>query len=218
MAPATCTTPAGSLAGFLLDIIIRDASDNRQSLDAVMRETYGGTFKKGKGFGAAEWWGAVRRAAGGRSFDGFNDRYIDGREPFPYDTVLPLAGLRLVTDSMRSARLGINTSTDSTGTRVMAVAPDGAAGAAGVQAGDILLALGDIAITGEPSFQQFRATYGDKDGASLPIRVRRGDQELTLTGTVRLVVLTQQRLVLDPDASAKAQRIRHGIFTGSTGN
>ncbi|MBK6781913.1 MAG: hypothetical protein IPG75_20595 [Gemmatimonadetes bacterium] len=52
--------------------------------------------------------------------------------------------------------------------------------------------------------EPFRATYGDKDGASLPIRVRRGDQELTLTGTVRLVVLTQQRLVLDPDASAKA--------------
>ena len=210
--------PKGSLAGFLLDILIRDASDNRQSLDAVMREVYGGTYKQGKGFGAAEWWGAVRRAAGGRAFDGFNDRYIDGREPFPYDTVLPLAGLRLVTDSMRSARLGINTTTDSTGTRITMVAPDGAAAAAGVQAGDLLLALGDIAVTGEPSFQQFRATYGDKDGASLPIRVRRGDQELTLAGTVRLVVLTQERLVLDPAASAKAQRIRHGIFTGTAGN
>ena len=176
------------------------------------------TYKKGKGFGAAEWWGAVRRAAGGRSFEAFNDRYIDGREPFPYDTVLPLAGLKLVTDSMRSARLGINTTTDSTGTRVTMVAPDGAAAAAGVQAGDLLLALGDIAITGEPSFQQFRATYGNQDGASLPIRVRRGDQELTLAGTVRLVVLTQQRLVLDPNASAKAQRIRHGIFSGTTGS
>ena len=62
------------------------------------------------------------------------------------------------------------------------------------------------------------ATVTEKTRASLPIRVRRGDQELTLAGTVRLVVLTQERLVLDPAASAKAQRIRHGIFTGTTGN
>ena len=30
----------GSLAGLLLDIMIRDASDNRQSLDDVMRALY----------------------------------------------------------------------------------------------------------------------------------------------------------------------------------
>src|SRR5678815_4613609 len=39
----------GSVAGLLLDIIIRDASDNRKSLDTVMRELYDNTYKKGKG-------------------------------------------------------------------------------------------------------------------------------------------------------------------------
>lgn len=211
--------PKGSLAGFLLDILIRDASDNRRSLDDAMREVYQTTWKRGKGFGAAEWWGAVSRAAGGRKFDGFNQRYIDGREPFPYDSVLPLAGLRLETDSLRLARLGINTSTDSTGTTtVNGVQPDGAAAAAGVRTGDLLLALGEIKVTGEPSFEQFRTAYGNRDGADLPIRVRRGGQELTLSGKVRLVVVTRQRLTLDPDASPRAQRIRHGILTGKTGN
>ena len=32
--------PKGSLAGFMLDVLIRDASDNRRSLDDVMRELY----------------------------------------------------------------------------------------------------------------------------------------------------------------------------------
>ncbi|MBL8979138.1 MAG: hypothetical protein JNM53_12035, partial [Gemmatimonadetes bacterium] len=59
--------PKGSLAGLLLDILIRDASDNRRSLDDVMRETYQRTYKQGKGFGATEWWGAVSRAAGAGS-------------------------------------------------------------------------------------------------------------------------------------------------------
>ena len=77
--------PKGSLAGFLLDIMIRDASDNRRSLDDVMRELYRSTYKKGRGFTAADWWSAVSRAAGGRSFTEFNAKYIDGREPLPLE-------------------------------------------------------------------------------------------------------------------------------------
>src|SRR6185437_1806334 len=42
--------PKGSLAGLLLDIQIRDASDNARSLDDVMRQLYQNTFKKGRGF------------------------------------------------------------------------------------------------------------------------------------------------------------------------
>lgn len=207
--------PKGSLAGLLLDILIRDASDNRRSLDDVMRETYQRTYKQGKGFGAAEWWGAVSRAAGGRKFDSFNERYIDGREPFPYDSVLPLAGLRRVTDSMRVPRLGINTTSDSTGTLVTAVNPDGAAAQAGIQAGDRILALGEIPVAGEPSFERFRAEYGSREGAELPIKVRRGGQELTLTSRVRLATITEERLTFDPAASPKALRVRQGIFTGN---
>jgi predicted metalloprotease with PDZ domain len=85
----------GSVAGFLLDIMIRSASDNKRSLDTVMRELYETTYKKGRGFTNAEWWSAVSRAAGGKSFADFERRYIDGREPFPYDSVLPLAALEI---------------------------------------------------------------------------------------------------------------------------
>src|SRR5207247_457111 len=57
--------PKGSLAGFMLDIMIRDASDNRQSLDNVMRELYTTAYKQGRGFTREAWWSAVSRAARG---------------------------------------------------------------------------------------------------------------------------------------------------------
>ncbi|MDH4349449.1 MAG: PDZ domain-containing protein, partial [Gemmatimonadota bacterium] len=163
--------PKGSLAGFMLDILIRDASDNRRGLDDVMREVYHGTYKKGKGFGAAEWWGAVSRAAGGKKFDAFNDRYIDGRDPFPWDSVLPLAGMRRVTDSVVVPRLGIMTSgIDSTGVLIEQVVPGGAAAEAGIQAGDRLQELGGIPVTDPTVFEQFRAKYAGQEGGDLAFK------------------------------------------------
>jgi len=209
--------PKGSLVGFLLDILIRDASDNRRSLDDVMQELYRTVYQAGKGFGGAEWWGAVRRAAGGRDFARFNERYIDGREPLPWDSVLPLAGLRLVTDTIRVPRLGIQTQVDSTGARVTAIAPDGAGAAAGIQIGDMILQLGDIPVAGEESFAQFRTRFAAREGEPVPVRVRRGSEAMTLTVTVRLGTVTTDRLALDPLAGAKAARIRHGLFAGTTG-
>src|ERR1041385_7778618 len=82
----------GSLAGLLLDILIRDASDNRRSLDDVMRELYGSTYRKGKGFAPAEGGAEVRPAPGGRSFADIASKYVDGGEPFPWSAVAPLAG------------------------------------------------------------------------------------------------------------------------------
>jgi len=208
--------PKGSLAGFMLDILIRDASDNRHSLDQVMREVYQTTYKRGRGFGGAEWWGAVSRAAGGRKFDAFNDNYVDGRAPFPWDSVLPLAGLRMRTDTIREARLGINTRSDSAGMQITQVISGGAGDAAGLRPDDVLLALGDVAITGEQSFPAFRAAYSGKDGEDLPIRITRGGEAMTLPGKVRVVARTELHVEFDPNASPKAAKVRHGLFAGVT--
>ena len=206
--------PKGSLAGFLLDIMIRDASDNHHSLDQVMGQLYRSTYQQGRGFTAADWWAAVSRAAGGHSFTRFNTRYIDGREPFPYDSVLPLAGLQLKIDSTQVPRVGISGQTDSIGENVMQVTPGSSAEAAGVQAGDHLLQIGDIR-TNDPSWApRFRQEYADKEGADLPMIVQRGETTDTLMGKVRLAWQVNSRLIEDRDASAKAKRIREGILRG----
>jgi len=210
--------PKGSLAGFMLDVLVRDASDNRRSLDDVLRELYRSAYKKGRGFTAADWWPAVSRAAGGRSFTDFNAKYIDGRDPFPWSDVLPRAGLRIASDTVREPRVGLATAQDSTGAiLVQEVQPGGVAQEAGVKTGDQLISLGDVAIM-DPDFgAAFRTRFGKNEGDSLPIRVRRGTDTLTLHGVVRLVARVETRLEADPDASEKAARVRNGIFTGVTG-
>ena len=210
--------PKGSLAGFLLDILIRDASDNRRSLDDVMRELYRSTYKAGRGFTGAEWWRAVSRAAGGQSFNTFAARYVDGRMPYPWAQVLPLAGIRAVADTMHEARLGIATALDSTGGIVIReVEPGSAADEAGVKSGDVLLRLGGIAVTDSTFGEQFRARFGKEDGQPLPIEVRRDGRDVALNGKVRLVARVETRLTVDSTASAKAARVRAGIFGGRTG-
>ncbi|HYH79184.1 MAG TPA: PDZ domain-containing protein [Longimicrobium sp.] len=209
--------PKGALAGFLLDVLIRDGSNNARSLDTVMRELYGSTYARGRGFTGAEWWAAVSRAAGGRSFTDFNARYIDGRDPFPYATVLPLAGLRLQTDTANVPRLGVNTQGDSTGVRVTGVVPGSVAERAGVQVGDQLLRLGELTVTDADFGPAYRARYGTAtEGTPLPIVVRRAGSEVTLNGIVRFVPVITTQIAPDPNASARAVRIRNGIVRGET--
>ena len=209
--------PKGSLAGLLLDISIRDVTDNRRSLDDVMRELYRTTYKAGRGFTGTDWWGTVSRAAGGRPFADFNARYVDGRDPYPYDAMLALAGLRLAADTIREPRLGLGGAADSGGVRITAVQPGSAAEAAGVRVGDILLALGDVAIS-DPNFgPAYRARFRNAEGQDLPIKVRRGTDTLTLTGKVRLIEQVNAHVEADPNAGPKAIRVRTGILTGKTG-
>lgn len=204
--------PKGSLAGFMLDILIRDGSDNRRSLDDVMRELYTSEYKRGSGFTNAEWWAAVSRAAGGRSFDTFYDRYIDGREPFPWDSILPMAGLRAMRDPQ--PRLGIFTAPDSSGIRITQLEPGGAAAEAGAREGDYLLAVGDILVT-DPEFGvRFRERFARAaEGSPITLRVRRVGQPLTLNARLRFSP-GAVRIVPEANASAKAQRIREGILAG----
>jgi predicted metalloprotease with PDZ domain len=211
--------PKGSLAGFMLDVLIRDASDNTKSLDTVMRELYRTTYKRGRGFTGADWWGAVSRAAAGKSFADFAAKYVNGREPFPWDKVLPLGGMRYVTDTIKQPRLGLSGAPDSSGAIVInGVLPGGVADKAGMKVGDILLALGDLSVTNSPDFgAAYRAKFAKhQDGDSLPIKVRRGNDTLTLRGTVSLIAHLEHRIVADSAASPKAARIRDGIVTGKT--
>ena len=98
----------------------------------------------------------MRRAADGRSFDDFARRYVDGREPYPWPTMLRTIGLMLERDSV--PRLGVTTTGDAGGiVRVTEVTPGGAAAVAGVRAGDLLERVGDVDVR-DPNFGvKFRA-------------------------------------------------------------
>ena len=207
--------PKGSLAGLLLDVLIRDASDNRGSLDDVMRELYTTTYKAGRGFTGSEWWSAVSKAAGGRSFADFASRYVAGREPFPFEQVLALAGMRA--SRPNTPRLGVYTIVDSSGVLVTRVEENSSAAAAGVREGDYLLAVGDISVTDEQFGEHFRAKFGNAaEGSPISVQVRRSGTPTTLTGKLRFAP-GDFVVAADAKASAKAVRIRNGILHGMKG-
>src|SRR5262249_29182967 len=115
----------------------------------VMRGLYQSAYKRGRGFTSADWWTAVSAAAGGKSFAAFAAKYIDGRTPFPIDSVFPLAGLRA--HAMMVPRLGVMTQLDSNGVMVVQIQDGSSASAAGVHPGDYLLSVGDVAVQ-DPQF------------------------------------------------------------------
>ena len=206
----------GSVAGLLLDILIRDASDNRGSLDTVMRDLYDNTYGKGRGFTNADWWSAVSRAAGGKSFAEFERRYIDGRDPFPYDSVLPLAGLRLLVDRRVQPSLGISVSGDEDGLRVMQVVVSGPGATAGVRLGDYLLTVGGLDAA-DPRFEEkFNERFaGTPPGGTIPIEIRRGSQRMTLNAPVRFNTIETRRIIEMANAPEKAIRVRAGLLNGT---
>jgi S1-C subfamily serine protease len=114
-------------------------------------------------------------------------------------------------------RLGIYTTVDSGGVLVTKLEDNASAGAAGVREGDYLISIGDIPVTDEQFANKFRAKFGGAaEGSPISLKVRRSGQLLTLTGKLRFGP-GDIELAPDPQASAKAVRIRNGILHGTRG-
>jgi predicted metalloprotease with PDZ domain len=170
------------------------------------------------GFTEEQFWSAASQAAGGRSFEEFERRYIDGREPYPWTELLPLAGMHLVVDTIREPRLGVNSIGSAEGVMVTAVAPGSAAAAAGVQPGDILVSVGSIRVEDQDFGARFRMQYQRQEGAPLQIGVRRNGELVALGGQVRMAERFVPRVEAMPNSSPKARRILGGILRGTTGS
>ncbi len=205
--------PKGATLGLLLDISIRDATDNAHNLDEVMRALYTRYYRQNKGFSTADLLNELR-TAGMPDVESFYRRYIDGREPLPYDSVFAKAGLRLRRDT--GPLLGINTrSTPAGEVQISAVVPGSAADAAGIQAGDVVTAVGDVRVTADGNWAAtFRSRYRGKTGQPLPIAVRRGDQALTLNATVREGPIGAGTLERVSNSTAKQAKIWQSLASG----
>jgi predicted metalloprotease with PDZ domain len=208
--------PKGSLTGLLMDVAIRDATDNRHSLDEVVRNLYTRFSQQGKGFRTADLL-ALLQEAGMPDVDGFYQRYINGRDPLPYEQFLPKAGIAVERRTTTLPFLGVRTG--GVANVLVGVVPGGAAAAAGVQAGDTLVAVGDIAVKADEDFgPAFRDRYRGKAGQPLRIVVRRDGQTLNLDTQVRERSLSSVRLSKASNPDARAARLWRGLATGTLGN
>jgi predicted metalloprotease with PDZ domain len=207
--------PKGSLLGMLLDISIRDASDNAHSLDDVMKTLFTRHYRQMKGFTTADLLGEIRKA-GMPEVETFYQRYINGRDSLPYASVFAKAGIAVTRAGGSTPFLGVSTGvTPDGGVDVQAITPGSAADNAGVQPGDVLLRIGDIAVSaGQDWASTFRTRYAGKAGQPLTITVRRAAQTVTLNTAVQERAADRYTVTRVPSPTAKQAKIWQGLATG----
>jgi predicted metalloprotease with PDZ domain len=207
--------PKGSLLGLLLDISIRDATDNAHSLDEVIRALYTRYYRQSKGFTTADLLRELR-TAGMPDVDTFYRRYVDGRDSLPYEAVFTKAGIAFNRQIVTVPFVGVSTGATPDGALlVQQVSPGSSAAGAGVEPGDALVSVGDVKVTAERDWgAEFRTRYRGKSGQPLTITVQRGGRSLTLNTTVRERANSRVILSRSPNPSPKQSRIWQGIATG----
>jgi predicted metalloprotease with PDZ domain len=206
----------GQILGVLLDLQIRDATDNHKSLDDVMRRMYAVYAQQGQFYADSE--GILHEVAvvAEEKFDDFFRSYVAGTEEIPYDSVFDAAGLELKVERRAAPELGFWTTTTGRGADaqmlVSQVVPDSSAEAAGLKAGDVLFTL-----NGQPLPRYLPAWLRQhQPGETVILRVQRDNQDLDLRFALGSIDLNKFTLVERPDATEKQKRIRDGWLKGRT--
>lgn len=203
----------GQVLGDLLDILIRDRTNNAKSLDDVLRAMNKDFAKQEKFYrDSLDVRLEAERIAGG-SFEEFFQKYVSGTEPVPYQQVLSLAGLELRTTEHRRATLGFAGEREASGVFIaIAVDTDGLAAQAGLRVGDAILTWNGGEVPRRPA----RWVMDQNPGDSLKLRIRREDKELSLEFRLGEIKETAYDVLEDSHAPDKARRIREGLLRGET--
>jgi len=203
----------GQVLGVLLDILIRDRTDNQRSLDDVLRAMNNEFAKQNKPYrGTLDIRLTAEQVAGG-SFEEFFRKYVSHADPLPYSQILSLAGLDLRTAQRKRPVLGFLTERDLTGEVIVRnLDTESSAAKAGLRSDDVILSWNGS----EPPRNAERWVYSQKPGSLVHVRVRRDDREMSIDFRVDEATETFYQVVEDSHAGAKARRIREGILRGTT--
>ncbi len=161
----------GELLGTMLDLVIRDATNGKYSIDDVMRKMME-RFSGVKGFTNKDIEQAVSATCGKDMYPFFRD-HVYGNKPIDFNKYLMLAGMRsdiTWVDASDSAgkpvadlRVYAFRSAIDNKIKIRIMDPLGCWGKAGLHTGDIILSMNSSAIRSENDFQQIirRVQIGD---------------------------------------------------------
>jgi len=167
----------GSLLALGLDLLIRQQSGNRRSLDDVMRllwQRHGKHFYRGQPQGVAETaMPALIEEATGIDVADFIARYAERCEDPPLAALLALHGIQLrwqAGPDMVMNRLNVRLRRQPGHAHATVLAAEGgAAHRAGLSAGDVLVALDGLRISDEESLKRLLASYQPHDTVTLHV-------------------------------------------------
>ena len=131
----------GQIDGVLLDLAIRDATDNRKSLDDVLRAMNDEYAKAGKFYNESKDIRGTVEEVSGKNFEDFFRRFVAGTDEIPYDDFLAAAGWKLKIETDRDARPGLlaGRRDHRKASRVSDLEAGSAAEAAGLRDGDMIV-------------------------------------------------------------------------------
>ncbi len=203
----------GELLGYLLDIELRSRTDGRVSLDDVMGAMYekfywnapaATYYVKGRGYTGADIIQVIDSVSGS-SFDDFFRRYVSGKDPLPFASVLPKAGLALDSVMETDPYSGVS---DPGGDGVIGNVDQGSpAMKAGIEKGDALIAVDDTAVDASNSGTILK---GKKPGDTIKVTIVRRKRLLTIPVTLGGYRVARYLVNIDSSAPKKAEELRKG--------
>jgi len=210
----------GQIIGVLLDILIRDRTDNRASLDDVLRALNEEYAKAGRFYNESEGLRSVmeeviRKKAPSADADlgDFFSRYISGSEEIPYSDFLGRAGWNLRDTSQHRAALGFSINRDNPASpSIASVDREGGASEAGLQEGDVLIALNGESLPRSPE----RWLRDHQPGERITVRVERRGEVRDFSFPLGRQADAAYQITEIASPTERQRRIRDGILRGVT--
>ncbi len=203
----------GQILGDMLDLAIRADTENRKSLDDVMRTMNVEFAKRGRYYNDSSDIRATVEQVAGKSFEEFFRRYVSGVDEIPYDQFLSAAGLRLKERSHTEAGLGFSRSRAPGGGWLVArVESGGSAEKAGLRNGDEILAVDGDKPPRNPDVWLRSHAPGD----TVMLRMRREGQERNLGLVLGSREVKDCSIEEIENSTPQQLRIREGFLRGTT--
>jgi predicted metalloprotease with PDZ domain len=183
--------PKGETLGLVLDLLIRQNANGKLSLDDVMRAMYDEFYLqsakptyylRGRGYTNEDFARVLLRVTDSDAHDFFK-RYVRGVERPPYEEALSVVGLQLVRSTVAPVSLGVTADeNDPANFKIAAVRSDSPAATAGLQVGDVIVAIGNMKLTPDNFFKVLaRFKPGDRVAATIMRDGRMATKELTFS-------------------------------------
>lgn len=166
----------GSYVSMLLDLLIRERSQNKHSLDDVFKSMFPAFPRDKKGYTNEDFRKYCEKFAGS-SLKQFFDDYVYGTKEINWEEYLGYAGLELkIKDTLLTPVIGIGTQERDGKTFVTEVVSGSSADSAGLEIGDQITALNDSTgtITSYPEIQ--KKISASRSGDTIKLTITRYDK------------------------------------------
>jgi predicted metalloprotease with PDZ domain len=203
----------GQILGVMLDLAIRDATDNRRSLDDVLRRMNDEYAKQRKFYNDSEGVRSAVEEIAGKSFEDFFHRYVSGTDEIPYDGFLNAAGLECKFQTVKSGDIGFDPGQPSAnGVTITAVEPGSAAEAAGLLADDVVVRVNGRVVPERRGDWIPSVSPGDP----VKLRVDRNGQEMDIVYRAGVQEEQSATIAEISHPSDRQRRILRGLLKGTT--